>query len=367
MSKSKSGHYDLMIFGAGIAGLSVAYTALQRGLKTVVIDINKPGCGASGTPMALLNPATGRKAKKTWEAEKCLLYTKRLLEEAGTFSGQQYYHNNGVIRPALDKKIADGMLNNFQQAGWPPGWIEWLNEKELNNRFPGLNCGHGGLWIPAGGTVSMKDFIQSLYLYLQSTGVDFQLDTNFNLVNTNPFIATDDTHEISANIAIYATGKEMTQNALWEILPFHRIKGQTLTVQLNTKLEFESSVSSFGYMAQLPSRQNEIVLGSTYEHQFDHFKPDRQGADYLLKRLSRTIPGLINRSKKQTGWAGIRVTVPDKKPVIGPHPDRKNLYTICALGSKGLMLGPYLGKLLIEHIIDKSDIPEIFSIERVLK
>jgi glycine oxidase len=356
-----------MIFGAGIAGLSAATAALKRGLKTLVIDINKPGFGASGTPMALLNPAAGRKAKKTWEAEKCLLYTKKLLDEAGAFSRQQYYHNNGVIRPALDKKIADGMIKTFQHTEWPQGWIEWLNKKELNKRFPGLNCEHGGLWIPAGGTVSMKDFIQSLYLCLQSNGVDFQLDADFNMVNTNPIIVSDDIHEISANIAIYATGKEMTQNSLWEMLPLHRVKGQTLTVQLNGELEFESSVSSLGYIAQLPSRQNEIILGSTYEHHFDHFEPDRKGADYLIKRLCRTFPELINRIKQQKGWAGVRVTVPDKKPVIGSHPDYNKLYTICALGSKGLMLGPYLGKLLIDHIVDKSDIPEIFSIERVLK
>lgn len=366
MSETEYKHYDLMIFGAGIAGLSAAYAASNKGLKTVVIDRKKPGYGASGTPMALLNPATGRKAKKTWEAEKCLVYTKNLLAEVSSFSGQPCYSENGVMRPALDGKIAEGMMDSFNAAEWPPGWIEWLDEREIRNRFPGINCTTGGLWIPAGGTVAMKEFTQSLYLLLQSKGVDFYLGSKLKLVHTNPFHASDDTIRVTSNIMLQATGMGLTEHPLWQMLPLHRVKGQTLTIQLKTRLDYECSISSLGYIAQMPERSGEIVLGSTYEHHFDHLEADEKGAEYLVGRLSRTIPELRNRINKRVGWSGVRVTVPDKKPVIGSHPDVENLYTICALGSKGLMHGPYLGNLLIDHILNRSDIPEIFNIERVL-
>ncbi|MEX2584889.1 MAG: FAD-dependent oxidoreductase, partial [Balneolaceae bacterium] len=97
MSKAK--RYDLIILGAGIAGLSVAAAARKAGLKTVVIDRAKPGSGASGAWMGLLNPATGRRAKKAWQAETALQATLELFEEVQNDTGETFYWNNGVIRP----------------------------------------------------------------------------------------------------------------------------------------------------------------------------------------------------------------------------------------------------------------------------
>ncbi len=363
---SDTSHYDLLIIGAGIAGLSAAYAASRAGLHTAVIDRKKPGSGASGTPAALLNPATGRKAKKTWQAETCLEYTKQIINEAGRYAQRPYYSENGVIRPALDETLAAGMLDSFRNSEWPPGWVEWISEKELKSRFPGLICKTGGLWIPVGGTVMMKDFIQALYLCLKNEGVDFFLNSEFSCTTGTPFRAVSRSLELTAHTAIYAMGKQMTVDPLWEILPLHRVKGQTLTVKLRQRLKFNSSISSLGYIAQTAVDPETIVLGSTYEHHFDHLNADDEGAGYLLERLNRTLPGIHNMITDRQGWAGVRVTVPDKKPVIGPHPEKSHLYAFCALGSKGLMLGPYLGKLLIESILNGTKIPSIFSIDRLL-
>ena len=39
--------------------------------------------------------------------------------------------------------------------------------------------------------------------------------------------------------------------------------------------------------------------------------------------------------------AGIRPTVLDRRPLIGPHPLHKNVFIFNGLGTKGIMLGPY--------------------------
>jgi glycine oxidase len=357
--------FDILIFGAGIAGLSTAYAANRAGFKTAVIDRNNPGSGASGTPIALVNPATGRKAKKTWNAEVCLTYTRKLLQHAAIFSESRIFIENGVIRPALDHKLAEGMYNTFMQSSWSEDWAEWLEEEEVIARFPGLKCIDGGLWIPKGLTVSMNAFTHALYHYLETRGVAFFLNRQFQADSGPPFIVSSDSIKIEADIAIHCMGKDMVDNPNWKILPLHQVKGQTLTLKLSEPLQFKSSVSSLGYIAQSTNNNKTIVLGSTYEHQFDHLRPDTKGEKYLLNRLQRTLPGIYDYSRVRTGWAGVRVTVPDKKPVAGKHPEIDQLYTLCALGSKGLILGPLLGKLLIDSIKDQDEIPEIFSIERL--
>lgn len=363
---SKKNRFDLLIFGAGIAGLSVAYAAHRAGLKTAVYDINQPGSGASGTPMALLNPATGRKAKKTWRAEECLSYTKELLKAAVPYSKTKLYTENGVIRPALDEDLANGMYKTFRQTTWNDGWVEWLSDHEITSRFPGLYCDSGGLWIPEGVTVSMNQFIHALALYLKKQDVQFYFNQTLVQSDWNTFMPENESENIHSDVVIHCKGKEMVCDPNWERLPLHPVKGQTLMLKMTQSLSFNSSISSLGYIAQSTDKDNTIVLGSTYEHHFNYLNPDDEGAKYLIDRLERTLPGIVQKEVYRQGWAGVRVTVPDKKPVVGKHPEIENLYTVCALGSKGLMLGPMLGKLLVENITEEKEIPDMFCINRLL-
>jgi len=64
--------------------------------------------------------------------------------------------------------------------------------------------------------------------------------------------------------------------------------------------------------------------------------------------MAKTLPELAERARLIDQWAGVRVTTPDKKPVLGRHPEINNLHIFTALGSKGLMYG----KLLAEHYAD---------------
>ncbi|MDZ7681126.1 MAG: FAD-dependent oxidoreductase [Fodinibius sp.] len=62
---------DFCILGAGLAGLSLADALAEKGFTTTVVDKSTVAAGASGTPGGLVNPATGRRAKKSWRAENC--------------------------------------------------------------------------------------------------------------------------------------------------------------------------------------------------------------------------------------------------------------------------------------------------------
>jgi len=366
LTVTKRTHFDLLIMGAGIAGLSVAYAASKSGIKTAVIDRKYPGSGASGVPQALLNPATGRKAKKTWNAEKCLSYTTELLEEVQRKSGFQFYTNNGVIRPALDSVMAENMFYSYQESGWPDGWVEWLDSKELKLRFPGLNPGEGGLWIPVAGTVAFERFITALYRHLKDRGVSFFTGSEPSVSGSQPWLISGFSRPFTAENIVHATGESISYNPHWKMVSIHRVKGQTLTVEFSKKLPFRCSLSSLGYIAQGADPSGSVVLGSTYEHQYDHRGPDDKGASYLLKRLEKTVPDLQKNIRGYEGWSGIRVTTPDKKPFAGKHPETDNLYVLGALGSKGLMLGPYLGKLLSEYILHGMEIPPLFTVDRLL-
>jgi glycine oxidase len=49
---------ELLIVGAGVIGLSIAWRAAQRGLRPLVLDAGEPGNGATGVAAGMLAPVT---------------------------------------------------------------------------------------------------------------------------------------------------------------------------------------------------------------------------------------------------------------------------------------------------------------------
>ena len=48
--------------------------------------------------------------------------------------------------------------------------------------------------------------------------------------------------------------------------------------------------------------------------------------------------------------AGVRPTVKDRRPLIGRHPKYNNLYVLNGLGTRGVMIAPYVAKALYNFI-----------------
>ena len=66
--------YDFFILGAGLAGILLAYRLALSNKKVIIIDAKGVAEGASSTPLALANPATGRFAKKSYKSKEALIH-----------------------------------------------------------------------------------------------------------------------------------------------------------------------------------------------------------------------------------------------------------------------------------------------------
>ena len=65
--------------------------------------------------------------------------------------------------------------------------------------------------------------------------------------------------------------------------------------------------------------------------------------------------------------AGIRPTVVDRRPLVGRHPEHKNLYVLNGFGSRGVMIGPYASKQLFDYIEKESELDPEMDIQRFTK
>lgn len=371
MINNKTSDVDVTILGAGIAGLSIADSLLLRHKSVAIVDTGSPGGGSSGAPIILINPATGRRAKRVKDAEACIAYAEDLLERTATFSDDSFYAKNGVLRPALTPELAADFKRSPGKYNWPDtDWIYWKDQHEFNASYPYFGKHFGGLEIPAAFTVEAATYIQLLISFLRRKGLYTHLDTDFSIENSanDPFtIHLEADRSFSTNIIIYAVGSGIRHLPEWKFLPASYIKGQLLDLSFTEPLPLKQSVSSMGYFAFNPKNPGRLVVGSTYEHHYDHLQTDKKGEEYLYEKLERTLPGFHNRSHSSSMWAGERVSMADHKPVAGRHPVLSGRYILGGLGSKGMIYSRYLAELLTNYIIEGKPVDPEFSTERFWK
>lgn len=358
-------YFDFCILGAGLAGISLAHELLNEDASVCLIDPNGPASGASGTPLGLVNPATGRYASMSWEAEKCYSKIRSNLELVQNHSPVRFFKNSGVLRPALDNKIASRMKENFNTYLWPDSWIEWVEEDEVKTFHPGINCTGGGVWLPIGLSVDISTYLNIFIELLTESGLKRFFNQNYSVSkkeNVWEIEFADGTNTKTEHL-IFATGSSTRKFSFWEKLPIYPIKGQLAVLESDTSLSFNHAISALGYITSLNNKQ--FVIGSTYEHTFNHTETDSKGLEYLISRFRKVLPELARNSTVIGQWAGIRASTPNRMPILGEHPEHSNCFIFTGLGSKGLLYSGYLSELMRDFIIDRIPIAEELSIRRL--
>lgn len=356
--------YDYCIFGAGLAGLALADKLLSKNCSVILIDPKGIAGGASGAPLGLVNPATGRFANKSWRAEACFEEILATLDYVQSHSDSPLFEKNGVIRPAMDEKIAKRMKENFDTTSWNENWCSWLTESEINEKFPGLSCVEGGVWLPIGLSVKMADFLENYFDQLRAINLDHRFGNTYLYTFEDSYwnISLESEEKIAAKKIILTAGIESKNFDDWNFLPLIPVKGQLAVFESKASFPYPSSVSALGYYSAMGD--NHFVAGSTYEHKFDTVDTNEYGAEYLNKRLKKVLPHFAKTAALQYQWAGIRASTPDRMPILGEHPELKNISVLAGLGSKGLLYSSYLADLFCDFLLEKKPLPHEVSIDR---
>jgi len=358
--------FEYVIIGGGLAGVSLASELLNRNHSICLIDSGEIAAGASGTPLGLANYATGRFAKPAWNAEQCIAKLRENLEYVQNNVPVQVFKENGVLRPAMTEKIALAMKEQLNEYLWPHNWTTWLAPADAKNMNPFVKTDLGALWLPKALTVNVPAYLRGLTELLTSRGLSlykhagysYSKDKNGWQIKLSPEGAT-----IQARRLIVCAGYSSKKFREFKWLPLSPVKGQLAVIKTERKVPFTHSISALGYIASL--NQQDFVLGSTYEHDYDHENPNEFGLNYVTKRATKVLPALVKEAEVVGQWAGVRASTQNRKPIAGVHPQINDLYVFCGLGSKGLMYSGYISKLFADELEKEKSLPAEISIKRV--
>ena len=342
-----------IVIGAGLAGAGTAHALALRGWQVTVLEQGPhPASGASGLPVGLVAPHTSPDDSQLSRLSRAGVRTmhhamQSFLEEGVDWSP------TGVQERRLPGKTRKG--------GAPNSWSDTLQQAgSVWTRTAPPPAPPNALWHEKGAWLKPSQLVKAL---LQHPNITWQGNAHitrlrhaqgqWQALHNNTLVA-------QADRMVVATGpasQQLIQQATQTALPINPLRGQLswgLMQDLDSTPLPNSPVNGHGsFVAHVPTHEGPAwFAGST----FDRLNPQAEvlSADHAenLERLQTLLPDTAAGMRDVfashvRGWAGVRCSVPDRLPVVGPIANApQGLWVNAAMGSRGLTLALLCGELL---------------------
>lgn len=346
-----------------MAGACAAFT-LSRDRRVLILEAaSEPATQASGAAAGLVNPLMGRRPRLAWRIEEALAALKDLLGEA---DASDLWRGGGVVRPAPTEKHARA----FRQAAEEhPAHAQWIGTDALREQYPMVRAeGGGALLVQQGGAVDVPAMVRALLHTAQERDATLHAGvrvTGWQEDEEGVHVEARQNGEavtLEADYLMLAPGAGYVDFPGLYDLPLQRIKGQTARVRApGLSPQALPFLSGSGYV--VPDG-DALVVGSTYENDFDNLTPSPEQTDYILQKTAQMLPALAE-AEIIAERAGARVKVPNSRyPLLDRLPGAAHVWVFTALGSKGLLTAPLLAQDLPQFLERPRRVPDAVQREQ---
>ena len=333
----------IAILGGGFAGLATCWYLLHYTQGSVAIDIYDPipvGEGASGISSGLLHSYAGRFARRSWEADRGMRETHRLLTEATRMMGRSLILSKGILRPA----ITEEQITHFQITARHYSDVAWWDRSACEKAIPSLQIppNGGGLFIKEGLTIDVPGYLKGIWQACTLLGTQWILHP-----------VTKDAQLSRYDRVLIAMGASCKYFIPLKDLPFSIVKGQTLELawpEGTPPLPFSLNSEKYIIMGK---NNKTCFVGSTYEHDFTSIEPEIEKAKQgILPQVLSFFPPL--KDAPVLGCrAGFRAGTPNRLPLVGKVSEQ--IYFFTGLGSKGLLYHAWIGKHVARALLSANE------------
>jgi len=314
--------YDYIILGGGVIGFATACELKKAGASVALIEMVKPGAGASRAAAGMLTPHAGpllacpfHKLLKASHA----LYADFVRELEETTGIHTEYRTTGLIYLCHNEAEEKSLV---QRARWQKNAgvkTRWIDTCELHEREPRVSSSvEKGLLFEEDAQIDNRKLMDALVKRAELLGVEVIIGAEKPAVwieNNKVCGSVVGKSRYSAPVVVHAEG---AWAALDESLPFQipvkPSKGQILVFQSKRPL-FNHIIHSG--KAYLVTRQDgRLIVGATVESVgFD--------TTVTIKGLDKLVRGVLSVNRDFASlplveaWAGLRPRTRDSLPILG--------------------------------------------------
>ncbi|QIZ82536.1 NAD(P)/FAD-dependent oxidoreductase [Thalassovita gelatinovora] len=341
---------DVTVHGAGIFGLSIAWTCLTRGAKVRVIDPYGPGAGASGGLVGALAPHVPENwnDKKQFQFESLIMADAFWREVEAAGEQRSGYARLGRLQPVGDDKALE--LARSRHTGAAELW-------QGKASWEVIKAGEAGDWAPESpsGWLIRDTLSARLHPRMACAALVAAIQAK------GGEIVTEGTAQ---GRTVWATGVAGLEEISRETKRSfgNGVKGQGALLRLPRDLRDCPQIFADAVHV-VPHVDGTVAVGSTSERDYDDPTSVDGQLDSVLARAFAAVPVLAGAGVIER-WAGIRPRSRSRAPVLGVHPTKAGQYIANGGFKIGFGMAPFVAQVMAGLLIDGIDrIPDGFRAE----
>ncbi len=364
--RSESHARQALVIGAGLSGSAVAHSLASRGWTVTVLDqADGVGAGASGLPAGLaaphVSPDDNVLSRITRAGVQATLQRAQALLQSGTdwaLTGVLEHNLAGKRRLPTGNAVPEEAQDNTNECS--------TQASAEQVAAAGLPPGTPALWHARAGWIRPRQLVAA---QLQTPGVQVLWGRKANTIERRGelWVVTDAQGQTLGQAPLLVVASAFDSLALLRPLPGFAVPLNPLRGQI-----------SFGHMGGLTDAQRRLLppfpvnghgsfisnvptpngqpgwyIGSTFERNCEQapVREEDHAANQL--RLATLLPDLGAAMQHQFGpehihgWAGLRCTLPNRLPAVGPIDSERlpGLWLCAGMGARGISLAVLCGEL----------------------
>ncbi|MBU3821244.1 FAD-binding oxidoreductase [Flavobacteriaceae bacterium XHP0103] len=341
---------DYIVVGCGLAGIAFCEQLRTHNKSFVVFDDSSQR--SSTVAGGLYNPVVLKRFTSVWKSKEQLEKALPLYNKLAKQFGVQLDYKIPVYRKfaSLEEQ------NDWFAASDKPNLSEYLSSKIVKNTNKNINAPFGFGEVLGTGRIDVNTLVESYKNYLSKKNILLKESFNYSAIeSTDQGVSCKG---IKASQIVFSEGFGVNKNTFFKDLPLVPAKGELLIIEA-PDLNMDFVLKGNGFL--IPIGNHQYIVGATYNWNDTTHQLTDKAKEELLDKLKN----LITCKFKVVGQvAGIRPTVKDRRPLVGQHHQHKNLYVLNGLGTRGVMIGPYVAEQLFDFIEHKKPLEKEIDIKR---
>lgn len=357
----------VVIVGAGLIGLGIAYELARRGASVRVIDAHEPGRAASWAGAGMLAPYTEAHPSADFEAfcvSSLALYPEFVADLRARSGVDARLALDGILEAAYDSPAQDRLRAQVESRlarGIP---ARWLDRDELQRFEPALGrTARGAAFSPTEGHVDNRRLGRALRGACDALGV--RIDEN-----TGPVALEADARRVLGMRhprGFVPAGAVVNAAGAWAgsieglpphaVLPVAPVKGQMLALAMSSNFIRRVLWLPGAYL--VPRDDGRLLVGATVEDAGFDVRVTAAAMRTLLDAALAALPSLAELTIVEM-WAGLRPATPDGLPYIGPT-SLGGYFVAAGHYRNGILLTPATARLIADILEGRSTGIDAFS------
>ena len=327
---------DYIIVGCGLA--SIAFCEELRGNNKTFVVFDNNSQKSSIVAAGLYNPVILKRFSEVWKAKEQLNLAALLYSNIEKELDITVDYKLRILR----RFTSIQEQNKWFSASDKPSLEPFLSTQLVKNTNLAIDAPFGFGEVQHAGRLDTETLITNYKQFLKR--INCFEEVTFEHQNIKFELGSIHYNGIKSQHIVFAEGFGVKENPYFKTIPLTGSKGEILTIKApDLKIDYAIKSSVF----VIPLGDDLYNVGSTYNNDDKSNKPTESAKEELISKLKTFLKCDF---EVVSHIAGVRPTVKDRRPLIGRHPKHNNLYVLNGLGTRGVMIAPYVAKALYNFI-----------------